>query len=250
MSEKSLAYMSVVLETYRRFMKHPGRVKSKFSFWEWFNLFNQFSNTFHDIALKVRANPSGKTDCTVETIRRLYVKYFAHLLPCSPSGRFRRKLYNLNKRLFKARDFSKAPALLKKVAKMAMKRGFAVEKNPISSRARGFSSRLILINGKKCGIHRVSGLWRSPRGKREYSSVKVSSSRLQECDFLIILRETKKYSLKVFVIPVSVLLQLPERRKRFFYLYIPLKKYPVYLNHRPKLDVWNYLNAWHLLSDH
>lgn len=233
----------------QKFMRRSGPLKSRFSFEEWLNLFSQLSNSFAGIALMARTVPGkeGKeVVCTGEAVRRLYLRYFASLFPCFPSGRSRRKLYNLNQRALRARDFSEAPELLKEVAEIAKGRGFVVERVLTSNRS--FASQSLVINGKRCDVHKTRNVWAASGGKRKYAHLNVYFSRLRKRRFLILIQEVENYPRRVFVIPTSLLLQGWKKGVKSRSLYIPLERYPVYRNHFPKVDVWQYLDAWHLLK--
>lgn len=235
-----------------RFKKWPGPVKSKFTFNQWLELFGEFSNTFQNIAQIVKTAPGKKVSCTKEAIQQLYVKYFAPLFRDCPNGRSRRRFYYLEQQAVRAEDFSGAPEMLREVAKIASVKECVVERIPVSFRGvliQSFSTRSLLINGKRCDICRARHIWMMPRGKRRYSRVNFCVNRLRKHKFLIVLQEVENYPQRVFVIPISILLRRWRKRKKRQTLYIPLKKYPVYHNRFRKLDVWQYLNGWHLLRN-
>lgn len=226
-----------------RFEEWPGPAKSTFPFKWWLGVFSRKRNSFREIAESV--------SCTKENVRQLYRNYFAPLFPGFPNGRSRRRFSNLEQWTVKARDFSNAPEKLRKIAKIARSWGFTVEKNPTFSGGRpvSFSSCSLLINRKRCSISRITHIWIMPLGKRLYSHTHISVNTLRKYDFLIVLQEVKDYPRRVFVIPVSILLRRWGKREKRTTLCIPLKRYPVYHNCPPKLDFWQYLDAWYLLGN-
>ncbi len=140
------------------------------------------------------------------------------------------------------------------IAGQARARGFSIE--PVLMKGGSIGTRLLstsrlMIGNKKCGLRMVEKAVEVGRGYF-YAKVAVTRTKLLEEHAQIFCIAVPGYQKRIFIIPSEVLLlKLFGKRKRIKHkiLSIPLQKRPIYRNHKPRIDVWQYENAWHLLRD-
>ena len=104
---------------------------------------------------------------------------------------------------------------------------------------------LLIVNGHPCTFQCSSNRFTNRRAKRSYTKTMVSYSTLRLGSAAIICTLVSDTLPHVFVIPSSVLLAtyfaVP---KRTAMLWLPVERLPPYKNMHPKIDYWQYENAW------
>ncbi len=111
----------------------------------------------------------------------------------------------------------------------------------------GVYPNLLLVNGRLCSIH----LWTITkktcgRLRRSYIGVPISYYALMEVEAVLFYTAVPNLPEHVFIVPSALL-----REKVFGPLfrdtkivYLPVEKLPVYNNVRPRIDYWEYEDAW------
>lgn len=221
------------------------RNKDRMTFDEYLKLFASDCNSFKNIS----EDRLEQQRISGEMVRLVYKRYFANLFPRRLNGRVRKGFCDLKTAKIKAKELPE-DGLLRDIAEEASKNGLTFEKERIGRvTAVLFKGRTILLNGKRCCISCIVNKWRpSPRGHRFFAHAGFSVAKLSQHDFLIIKTAVVDYSERYFIIPTAEIFRYSGSSWRR-YLYLPLKKLPVYNNHRPKIDWWQYENAWHLLKE-
>jgi hypothetical protein len=103
--------------------------------------------------------------------------------------------------------------------------------------------RILLVNGKRCKIHFLTNEIKC--GYRCYARIRAFSPSLKKDEFQIFIVQVKGFDRRVFVAPSKTILAAGYSDD----LYLSLERKPVYKNHRPRIDWWQYENAWNLLKD-
>lgn len=178
---------------------------------------------------------------------RLYYRYIASLFPSRKDGRKRRKICTLKRRQIAkreaARDFSDEEVLLR-VGQAAAAAGCTVQREvKLSSRRLFRAKHTVLLNGLVYSVHycKKASMARSV----PYSRVTLTKEILKRTDGVIVLREWKGPE-QFFVIPSQEILAAYGEggKPPYFTIYIPTDRRPVYRNNTPRLDWWQYENAW------
>lgn len=78
----------------------------------------------------------------------------------------------------------------------------------------------------------------SPEG-RKYNRLNLGTS--SGYDFRIVVVDPPGYQRRCFIVPAIMLLE-----KKIYY--IPAERTPIYPTNPPKIDWWEYENAWHLIK--
>lgn len=181
-----------------------------------------------------------------ERVRQLY-KPVADLFPDRPNGRSRQKICTLRTNLQKAQDFSNAPTVLRKIAEIAQAHGYPVRKIPLSKSGNSvitFYTTSIRINGRVCTIHHLKNIGSLiPHCKSTYTCLKLTRTKVEKCDFMIVLRQIGTTE-QVFVVPTKILLG----NWGYGYFHIRVQKISAHPNSHTRIDFWQYLDAWHLLT--
>lgn len=181
-----------------------------------------------------------------QAIEQFYSKYFA---PFRTSGRDRRKeLVKKSREERVVKDFRSLDRL-SSLREIMEKEGFVI--TPIPTKGGSFKSRttMILVNGKKCGLHKSKIQSRvSHKNSRFYYRIVIGRSILSSTELTILL--VGKEDLTTYIIPSKVLLdtfsQYPIRNQKM--LYVPVEIKPVYNNHYPDIDWLEWENKWSLLE--
>ena len=84
-----------------------------------------------------------------------------------------------------------------------------------------------------------------------YAHAGCSLLDLQESEFQIFIQEISGRQGRIFLVPSSVILS-----GRFYFsetgyvcIFLPIEKLPIYKNRKPRIDWWQYENAWHLIKN-
>lgn len=226
----------------RQHLEHRG-TKAHVSFDRLVELFGNDCTSFADIAREF--------GITRERVRQIYQQYFTRVFPNRSGGRVRRKLCALKTNAVRKGDFSSGvPQLLTRIAEIVCSRGYVCNKIPKGIKGNyiaAFKTSSLSINGKICGVHCLMNEYRTPRRKSKYTLFLLRRTSVEKYDFLIILRQIETNE-QWFVVPVPVLLGSWDTAKKKKTFYIRDKKIPVYHNRYPKIEFWDYLDAWHLLQ--
>jgi hypothetical protein len=231
----------------KRFSRHnKNAVLGRYSFEQWLEWFRQDCNSFSNIA--------EITQVSKQRVSQIYMKYFAELIPRRPDGHTRQRMCTTKKWYSRIKE-SSAEILndnQKKIIAIVSPYNFEIKTIPIRGRngyLAGFHRRSLRINGKICSIRVINSAYPIRKDYENiYGRLITQLKTLKEEDFLIISFSSTGFNETTFVVPTLVLLDQfkPGQAERVFYL--PIIKRPVYKNHRPLIDYWNYENAWHLLA--
>lgn len=235
-----------VVEARARFEANAQRRhKDETTFDEYLELFANDCTSFASIG----ENRPKRLRLSREMVRLVYRKYFVDLFTRRPGGRVRQKFCALKTIKIKSRELPTDGAI-KEVAEAAVKKGLTFEKEQIKGRSFPvFRKRVLWLNYKRCLVRLATEKW-SPRGtKRFYIPIWWSKNYLKSADFAVIVQKVLGYPERFFIAPTVDLLEIWGDKKTIGSFYIPLEKLPVYQNIRPRIDWWQYENAWHLLKD-
>lgn len=219
-------------------LKKHGHSKIALNFDELMKLCSNDCNAFAQIA------ESGEV--SRERIRQLYQEIFADITPGRPDGRTRFKVCARKRGIQRAADDFKHYSKFTLIIEEATKRGYEIK--PVLTKysrrpnRKYFSKTKLLINSYLVGVVKTTSQCKA--GKRTYFVLPVGSA-IKVTKFMIGIVGEKSES-KIYIIPTEILLELLGDRNKF-YIYIPVKKLPPYHNMRPRVDWWQYLDAWHLL---
>lgn len=179
-----------------------------------------------------------------QAISHLYKHHFEHLMP---TGWERRKAIINEQWKQKGKTYLDGIEHLSIIAEEAKKVGYEVE--PIEKESiRGWHKDKILINGKICRVYhpKVPGST-SEDSNRLYYRISLSRSPLLKCDFLIALVGEGPYD--IFIFPSGDILDQFGEGKHHKMLYIPSEYQDPYNNQYPKIDWWDYQQAWGRLQE-
>lgn len=221
------------------------RCKDKTTFDEYLKLFANDCTSFTNIG----ENRPKRLRLSREMVRLVYRKCFADLFPRRPGGRVRQKFCTLKRIKIKSRELPMDGAT-KEVAEAAVRKGLTFEKEQVKGRQPCFvfKKRVLWLNHKRCLVGLATKKW-SPRGtNRSYTHIWWSKNYLKSADFAVITQKVPGFPERFFIIPTADLLKILRDKKRKSF-YLPLGRLPVYRNRRPRIDWWQYENAWHLLKD-
>jgi AraC-like DNA-binding protein len=196
------------------------------------------------------------TGLSRERIRQIYDRQFRELFG-GKSGRERFSAYTLKRRLAqadqKAKERERKVAELNPVIDQARAAGCTVNfvlRKKGRKTTRDIEPRLLDINGRRCLIY--PSISRSAiqgeGGKRRYVSVRVSHGTVLGVEAVVLRTTVRKHPEHTFVIPSKALLRAYfNPPKDSAALYIAAEPLSPYNNHFPRVDYWNYEDAWHLL---
>ena len=105
----------------------------------------------------------------------------------------------------------------------------------------------ICLNSFRCLFHTSNKVfWSNAHAK--YYSYSIQLHRLEQTEFVIFHGQDKEYSERIFIVPTHILKnRFTEGDSRKFF-YLPVEKVVPYNNMFPKIDFWQYENAWYLLK--
>jgi hypothetical protein len=178
-----------------------------------------------------------------ERIRQLHAAYFA---PFDLSGRERYKIITKERQKQKATAHAEAIDKLWALKMAGLEKGLNVE--PIItdySPVRCYNN-LARVNGHLCGVHYAKST-SHPSIHRSYFNVNISRSLIENTEFTIIF--TGEDARPAFILPSKIISDLQWRGRPHKTIYLPEKKLLPYNNQYPKIDWWNYMEAWHQLED-
>ncbi len=198
---------------------------------DWRRLFADPSVRFSEIAEKV--------GLTLERVRQIYQDHFRLGLPYA-NGRQRWSVHAKEQAKYRLRQEMANPhnKYLRSIVKKARDHKLEVELIP---RQNAYPPRCvrgcILLNGKVCLI---SIRHRGTNSKARWVGASADVSYDPKTAFKIFLIETSRTKL-YYVIPAKYC------RKGAKIIYLPLRKL-TYPKLKPKIDWWQFKDAWHLLS--
>lgn len=207
-------------------------------------LFIKFSTDagFTDIARGIGVTP--------RTIRDLYNRYFRALF--NKKGVERRESFMRRKTAEKISaqvQMTLSEGVLEIVTEAARAAGCVVKAIIRCVREPHTLRKTLFINGRRCDVHVVTKGFHPKGCKRVYAPAHLQNHVLEKADAVIVYVAIDGFERHLFVIPTSVLRDMPARSvgqgKRF---YFPLEKLPAYNNTHSLIDYWQYEDAWHLLS--
>jgi|GEM_PF-4626655 len=219
----------VVQAAKARFERNAYRRKGSLSFEQLFELFGNDCSSMEDIA--------GLDGTTKQAVNFLYHRYFRGLTS-RKDGHHRRKICIIKKRIA-AKKSEPVDGVVRKIWLIAKKEGFKVGKALGKDRKSWFLTQTISIENKNCRVHHLQRA--SSKG---HARLNANSPLLKRHEFLIVIRTIPGFPETIFIIPTKVILEvLGERSNRKIDL--PCKKD----NHlpKPRVDFWQYEQAWHLL---
>jgi len=106
----------------------------------------------------------------------------------------------------------------------------------------------LLINGYLCSVLRSTKAKRYPGSHREYIHFSLKRTVLQEVEAVIFYCAPPTLQNRIFVMPRKVLLPLFKGTTLRGSVYLPTERLPTYRNHRPRVDYWEYEDAWDRLK--
>jgi hypothetical protein len=191
---------------------------------------------------------------TREAIRQIYNKYFRELF--DKSGKERVHACTLETRFVQIKRsenelFQQNP-LFKVIVDKARAAGCVVEALPVCFRsglAGKVSSENLLINGHLCSLHCLTGRAGNKRLIRCYTHTNISYSTMMEAKALILHTAVNGFQERTFVVPTANLRRVHRSAMKgaSTHIVLPTERLPVYNNQHPKVDYWQYEDAWHLL---
>lgn len=212
--------------------QHKGH--QKFSFEDYFHIF-QTNALLEEIG--------QQAGVTRERVRKIYLKYFYPLFG-ERGWKLRHKAILENRFTAVNNDLTSDP-LLQIIVERARNAGCVVE--GVARKTENFKAKTseLLVNGNLCSLRIIKRVVKQKTSKRLYATTYIPmNTEVDACVIHIIIPSVCD---TIFVIPRTVFqryLSSDSRKKAF---YVPLKQLPVYNNHTPLIDFWQYKDAWHLL---
>lgn len=219
--------------------------------------FEEIIGLFDDEKYNSLKDIGKRTGKSGERIRQIYDEFFRE----SFGGQSRRSRWldcMLEQRLAKLEQSELKlleDPVMRTIKESAENAGCVVETIPYldhgsASYACAVKSMVLVINGHRCSVHHPTAFSKSsPRSKRLYGRVQLCYKAICNTEGTIIYTNLADFPEHIFVIPSSVLRRVyftpPSDRPRD--LTLPAEKLPVYKNKSPRLDIWKYEDAWHLL---
>ena len=212
-------------------------------------LFRLFENNCNTTTI------ARKVGISSERVRQLYGKYFQKLLGGkSISNRRRSQIIAQQKtRTRRSAEEFLGSAGMRTILKKARSAGWKVKIIPCA-RSGIFSgavlTRVVKINGRRCSLHHLTKAFKtSPKARRDYARTTISERTIGSVDTLVVRSTIEGFPEHTFIIPAAhVRRLLVSTEKKEVSLYFPIEHLPVYKNSRPRLDMWEYEDAWHFLS--
>jgi hypothetical protein len=188
-----------------------------------------------------------------ERVRQVYAQHFQALFG-NRSGRDRHNFYfrrrtDASMRAGEARLFAQDE--LRLVIRHARAASCTVASVPTRNSKYGATPKVnsLNINGYLCSVLRSTRLKKGPDARRGYVPFKLARSVVQKVDALILYCATAEFPHRVFVVPRRDLLPLFKgTRARMRSVYVPAEKRPILRSHQPRIEFWQYENAWHHLK--
>lgn len=241
-SNKSVRVAKVMWRAHRH-------IKLKLNFDGLFKMFQA------DYSLEEIAERAGVTR---ERVRQIYNKYFRTIFD-GQSLRNRRFRCTTRNRLTKARESGlellKKP-VMRAIVEEARRAGCTVKTLCMSRDSTSYDamikSTVLLINGYRCSIHRITALSKTnPKQKSFYARTMICRGVVCRVDAFVVHTILPGFPEHMFIIPSSVLQTAyfgspnGKNRKTFS---LPTEKFTGRKRRPPLIDAWKYKNAWRLLS--
>jgi hypothetical protein len=185
-----------------------------------------------------------------QAFQQMYNARFRPLLPGSETGRKRRTIVTVKRWDAKASTDLPKDEELAKIVKMLRSNGFTVHLIPMRDNGKvyRFRKNSILVNGRRCSFYHLTNKYQAPDGKRASSHTNVSRLELMECEFIILASRTPSHAPVDFLIPMQKILDAyGSGESRNVGIRICLDNLPAYHNNAPRLSMWDYKDAWHLI---
>jgi hypothetical protein len=215
--------------------------KIPYSFEELLKLFEEDTISFSEIARRAGVKK--------QAVQKLYYRYFKNLFS-GRTGVDRGVSATPKRRALKIEQakqtFERVP-WLKPVGRQARAAGLQVEAMPVARAPGTIYRERLLINGHVCSVHLLTKKRKtSPRNNRWFVHMSVSTTTLEEVEFVIARTAVKGYPSHTFVVPVSTLLDAHKGSGTppGVNFWIPTKKEPT---HNNRVDWWAHEEAWYLL---
>jgi hypothetical protein len=234
-----------VAKARKQFEAYAGyRCKDVTTFEQYLELFANDCNSFNQIG---RNMPRGHRLSRM-MVSLVYAKYFSDIFPHRPGGHPRQRLCFIKTTAISSRELPVEDCLLKEVAQEAVSNGLTFRRERIHTKDNTllFKESVIIINSKRCLLALTTYITNPPNTKRGYCRCICNRKRLSEFDFFVILQKVSGYNRKFWIIPTPDILKCYS--KEVLYLNLPIEKLPVYQNKLPKINWWQYKDAWHLLK--
>jgi|GEM_PF-6546447 len=196
------------------------------------------------------------TGLSRERIRQIYNRYFREIFD-NKSGRQRGKACTLENRLVKVNrtenELFETDTIIKTVVEKARAAGCEVRSIPYikdDMLTGAIDVNALLVNGHRCAVHSLSYGFRRKGLKRVYTCIRMPFAELVATEAVILFTSVAEFDEHLFVMPSSTLREVvfgndPTAMAKTIYL--PTEKLPIYNNQRPRIDWWEYEEAWHLL---
>jgi len=221
------------------------RRQHRLSFGTLFRYFNDDQVRFSEIA-----EASG---LTIERIGQIYKRYFQRLF----GGRSGRERYRLRKRreIQSRAQQREAEVFAQEHLRLVIEHARAAlcKIESVSTRDRQHVAMIkmksLIVNDHLCSVLRTTRIRKTAEGRHIYAQFSVARQILQRVDAVIFHCAPSRMRHRVFVVPQAVILRLfGMTGARFLSVYFPLRKSPVHHNQRPRVDLWQYEDAWRLLK--
>lgn len=188
-----------------------------------------------------------------ERVRQVYAQYFQELFG-NRSGRDRhdfhfRRRTDASMRAGEARLFAQDE--LRLVIRRARAASCTVASIPSRSSEHGATPKVksLEINGHLCSVLRTTRVKKVADALRGYVPFNLARSVVHRVDAVILYCATAEFPHRIFVIPQRDLLPLFRgSRTRTRSVYVPAEKLPILPSHQPRIEFWQYENAWHYLK--
>lgn len=226
----------------RRLRNKSTKIKHDFDWW-----FERFKNDCLPLS-EIGKEAGFKPSAARQAAYLVFGEFFSDILPNRPNGRARQKFCAIKTRRFKLKDFSKVPSHIKKIVELLQSAGHKAELVPTAINPNGFhrfcatSSKMINVDGKwRVSVHSCT------KSKIGYGKFTLTYDEVIKSDFVILYNNIVNYTEQIFILPVEVILGHWPKDVHFKWFYTPLMKKTVFRGPNPKIDFWQYLDAWHLI---
>ena len=214
--------------------------------------FNQLFRWFKDDRVRFSeiAMASG---LSIERIRQIYQRYFQHLFG-KRTGRDRYHSYKwqlIHERFQHKQAEVFAQDHFHSVIEHARAASCTIESVATSygNHIPTVKIKSLMVNNHLCSVLQARRTKNDKGSRRFYAQFAVARSVLERVDAVIFHCAPPGMQRRIFVVPQDVILALfGTTSGRTVSLYFPLRKLPVYRNQRPRVDLWQYEDAWHLLK--
>jgi hypothetical protein len=214
----------------------------------------EFDYLFEKFQEKTISRVSFETGLSKQAIYQIYKKYFRDLFGVSGWTNFR--IVRRKERATRV-AYRKGEQLerenIKEIVKSAQEAGLFISavvlENQTGARV---STKLLLINNMVCYIHTMSACWKIfPEAKKVYARAGISCRTLRSASFQVYLVNARGFPQRIFVVPSDLLLKeyASTLKGKYPTVYLPVYNEQAYHGQQPRIDWWQYENAWHLLKE-